>query len=132
MRVMRNAAATGGLLRMPHSGPTARRVILAAVCAVLLWAQHVAITHEMWHLLRSSGQAHAAALQGDNEQKSGSPQQELCALHAALSTVAGAMGCDGATYAPVVGCEVHVATIGALAPVGFPASPPARGPPQLL
>ena len=90
------------------------RILLALL---LLNAQHAALAHQAWHA-------------GD---KSGPPsQQQLCDMHEALGTVAGALDCAG--IAPVAvapaGFFVSRADLAAVCTPGR--APSSRGPPVLL
>ena len=110
--------------------PTAyARALLGIVCALLLLAQQVGLTHAVWHA------AHAS----DTVEQSGSGQapalphaSKLCALDALLGQVLGAGPVSAfafdhsAAAAEVPSCATH-----AVASLAAPA-PRSRGPPTLL
>ena len=69
-----------------------RRVLLQTVlAALLLVAQHVALTHQVWHL--HDGKS-APVEQQNNGKKAA--HSALCEFHVAFAEVLGAVGCDHA------------------------------------
>jgi hypothetical protein len=107
------------------------RALLGIVCALLLFAQHVGLTHAVWHAAQNLP-AHTA-LADDDSDSSGLPHaSKLCPLDAALGQVLGA--------GPVSGFAFDHLDDGASAP-SFAAhaapslsvlTPRSRGPPALL
>jgi hypothetical protein len=112
-----------------------RRVLLHFACAfLLLSAQLTAVTHSVWHL-GDSLPAHAhqdgAAYDG-GDGKTPSPQAELCAFHAAFSSLFGG-GCAGQlTFAPADPADQPAISIADRHVARSALTPPSRAPPVLL
>jgi hypothetical protein len=69
-----------------------RRVFLHSACAfLLLFAQVTALTHSVWHLrdhLPAQGNhGYAGVVDGHGDDQKPSSQAELCAFHAAFSSL---------------------------------------------
>ena len=108
------------------------RALLGIVCALLLFAQHVGLTHAVWHAAHDLPH-HAAALDQSDGDASGLPHaSKLCPLDALLGQVLGAGPVSAFAFdysagsASAPSCAAHaVASLCAL-------SPRSRGPPPLL
>ena len=105
-----------------------RRVLLQTVlAALLLVAQHVALTHQVWHL--HDGKS-APVEQQNNGKKAA--HSALCEFHVAFAEVLGAVGCD---HAPLKVANNTVELSVNHFPPAFSANlvvPASRGPPVLL
>lgn len=105
-----------------------RRVLLLTVLvALLLVAQHAALTHPVWHL--HDGRS-APGEQQDNGKKSA--HSALCEFHVSFAEVLGAVSCDKVSLK--VAHNAVELSINRFAPA-FPANlvvPASRGPPVLL
>ena len=113
-----------------------RRALLhLAFAALLLLAQHGAITHSVWHLgSHAPAQAHAgldggAHAPGHDDR---SPQSKLCDLHFAMGSLFAA-DCGGQSIAEAVQLYRWLATSTATWRVAqLLRTPPSRAPPVLL
>jgi hypothetical protein len=100
----------------------AARLLLAAL---LLAAQQAALEHALWH----AGAAQAAA---DQVQRTDTGHNPLCDQHAALSAVAGAIGCAPVVLALAAPDYAAVAAPLFAALGNAPLTPSSRDPPALL
>lgn len=109
-----------------------RGLLLKFLCAAaLLFAQHGAVTHQIWHGAAGGGAPPLAAGTHAHENPATS-EEALCDLHLALATVLGALDCilpevplalaRASTTAPD---ELHSYPVRGL-------RPGSRGPPSLL
>lgn len=116
---------------MPRTLHGHTRALLKLVCALLLFAQHVGLSHAIWHASRDLPAQH----HGLGEQQSHAPASpdagKTCALDVAFAQVLG--GGPLASHAvPGQSPDVHIATIRTYAFVSFEKpSPRSRGPPAL-
>jgi hypothetical protein len=113
-----------------------KRAFLHFVCALLLVSsQLTALTHSVWHLrdsLPAHGQHESAALYDRGSGDTPSPQAELCAFHAALSSLFGG-GCVGQlTFAPAGLSDWPAISIADRHVARSALTPPSRAPPVLL
>jgi hypothetical protein len=114
---------------------TRRPFLHLAFAALLLLAQHGAITHSVWHLgkhapaqahVEADGDAHAP---GHNDH---SPQSRLCDLHFAMGSLLGA-DCGGQSAPETVQLSHWLATSAATwRAAQLLLTPPSRAPPVLL
>ena len=119
---------------MPRRRPSTActRALLGIACALLLLAQHVGLTHAVWHAAHNVP-AHATALAADDGDASGLPHaSKLCPLDAALGQVLGAGPTSGFAFdhlaerASAPSFAAHAAaSLSVLAPRS-------RGPPAIL
>ncbi|MEO8442733.1 MAG: hypothetical protein ABI547_09615, partial [Betaproteobacteria bacterium] len=99
------------------------------LAALLLVAQHAALTHHVWHL---QDRLPAQAQQQEQEQKQKSAHTGLCDFHVSFAQVLGAVGC---AIPPLRLATNTVEHHGNHFPSAFPADlvvPASRGPPVLL
>jgi hypothetical protein len=107
----------------------ARSLALLLTAVALLVAQQAAISHQIWHLAGTPGQAFGAP----SEQQDKAPKKDgLCGLHAALGTVLGAV--SGGAQAAQIAVSTEVPFIAADVPAArrFALAALSRGPPILL
>ena len=113
--------------------PTAyARALLGIVCALLLFAQHVGLTHAIWHAAHDRPHHAMASDQSDGD-ASGLPHaSKLCPLDALLGQVLGAGPVSAFAFDPVAaGASAPSCATHAVASLPAP-SPRSRGPPALL
>ena len=101
--------------------PGLRRLLGAFLVAALLVAQAGALQHQLWHQV-SPGVAQDADARGE----------PLCAQHAALGDVLGAIGCAAASAAPAAPGFAAVAAALQAAYGNAPLNASSRDPPQRL
>ena len=104
-----------------------RGLMQVLLAALLLVAQHVALTHQVWHL--HDGKS-APVEQQNNGKKAA--HSALCEFHVAFAEVLGAVGCD---HAPLKVANNTVELSVNHSPPAFPANlvvPASRGPPVIL
>ena len=113
---------------------TKRSLLHVAFAALLLLAQHGAITHSVWHLGKHVPAQAQAGLDGGAHApgQDHSPQSRLCDLHFAMGSLFAA-DCGGQSLAEAVQLSHWLATSTATWQVTQPPlSPPSRAPPVLL
>ena len=110
-----------------------KRVLLGLLCALMLFAQHVALSHAVWHAYQHRPAQDQNGFQSDRQDRPSAPKvSKLCALDAAFGQV---LGCAPPTAhsfpAKSASAETPLHAFGGVAAVEFLA-PLSRGPPSLL
>src|SRR5688572_8098999 len=113
-----------------------RRAFLHFACAfLLLSAQLTAVTHSVWHLgnaLPAHGHHDQGVAHDEGGGQTPSPQAELCAFHAAFSSLF-AGGCAGQlAFAPADSSDWPAISIADRLAARSALTPPSRAPPVLL
>lgn len=119
-------------LSVPNS---AKRAAIQLVCALLLFAQHIGVTHAIWHAAQQRPlheQGHGSALDQDYDSPESRDVSNQCALDALFGQVLGGAALAGSAFT----AEKPLASVPAHAPAAYAASdtltPRSRGPPALL
>jgi len=94
--------------------PGLRRILGAALVAVLLAAQQAALEHPLWHVGAAD------------------EQSPLCEQHDALGKLLGAIDCAAPVLADEAPAAAAIAAVSPAARAGAPLEPSSRGPPSLL
>jgi hypothetical protein len=113
--------------------PRLKRALLGVICAVMLFAQHIALSHAVWHAYQQLPGQKQDASENNRPDRPSSPElSKLCAFDAAFSQVLG--GAPPATYsfaADARSTETAAREHCAFAAAELP-TPRSRGPPSLL
>jgi hypothetical protein len=113
--------------------PRLKRALLGVICAVMLFAQHIALSHAVWHAHQQfPGQAQDV-FESDRPDRPSSPElSKLCAFDAAFSQVLGAALPATYFFTADAGCIESIAREHRSAAAADLPSPRSRGPPSLL
>ena len=120
---------------LPRAPDSVIRAAIQLVCALLLFSQHIGLTHAIWHAAEHRPlheQGYGSAEDHDHGNPASRNGSNLCALDAVLGQVLGGAALAGSAFAaekPLAHAPVH-------APAAYATSdtltPRSRGPPAPL
>lgn len=117
------------MLRTSHGHA---RALLKLVCALLLFAQHVGLSHAIWHAARDLPAQHQRLEEARGEAPASREVSRICALDVAFAQVLGGgpLACHTFTAEkpPAHTATTHVQTFVSFEKI----SPRSRGPPPLF
>jgi hypothetical protein len=109
-----------------------KRALLGVICGAMLFAQHIAVAHAVWHAYQQLP-AQQDAFESNRPDRPSAPElSKLCAFDAAFSQVLGAAPPATYSFTANAGCSESAAR----EPRAFAAAdlprPRSRGPPSFL